>query len=148
MITWHIHASQSIGQSSSLSFLHENLEAEGQMRNVHVLYVHSTGPEPRLVPAGSFGETKKQQQPHTREKPRQPWRTKRTSPTYARRGRRSWASWDVPRPSYLPVSFEGKDRLNGIPCCSSFGGREVEAKCRSVRFCPRKPSRRDVLIPT
>ena len=34
----------------------------------------------------------------------QPWRTKRTSPTYARRGRRSWASWDVPRPLYLRVS--------------------------------------------
>ena len=96
---------------------------------------------------GRLARQKDKKQPHTK-KQRQPWRTKRTSPTYARRGRRSWASWDVPRPSYLPVSSEGgKDRLTRIPCCSTFGNLHPVVRS-GLLFCPRKPCRRDVLIPT
>ena len=142
-----VHSRQSINQSSAVGHSHLMMKnPEMRWMRTYCTYIQRDQPD-SPGPGWVVWRDKKTAQPHTRQRV-QPWRTKRTSPTYARRGRRSWASWDVPRPSYLPVSFEGKDRLNGIPCCSSFGGREVEAKCRSVRFCPRKPSRRDVLIPT
>ena len=107
-------------------------------RCMYVLYVtygtfNGTSPQEAW---SRLGRLARQKQPHTK-KQRQPWRTKRTSPTYARRGRRSWASWDVPRPSYLPVSSEGgKDRLTRIPCCSTFGNLHPVVRSGSVHGSP------------
>lgn len=120
----------------------ENRKIPTKSRNHQEMYVRTV----RYVryiqrdqPAGGWsrlGRLARQKQPHTK-KQRQPWRTKRTSPTYARRGRRSWASWDVPRPSYLPVSSEGgKDRLTRIPCCSTFGNLHPVVRSGSVHGSP------------
>ena len=109
------HAAPNANTNANGKSRHPDIPTKPTRRNrnkemyAYVLYVYSTGPA-RMVPVGSFGETKRQKATTHTKKQRQPWRTKRTSPTYARRGRRSWASWDVPRPSYLPVSSEGGGR--------------------------------------